>query len=71
MIGRIQGQLVELSDNVLLLDAAGVGYEVEVTGTTLALLPPAGNPVTLYTHFVVRSSCSASPPATSGICSGR
>jgi len=54
MIGRIQGQLVELSDNVLLLDVAGVGYEVEVTGSALAQLPSAGSAVTLHTHFVVR-----------------
>jgi Holliday junction DNA helicase RuvA len=54
MIGRIQGQLVEVSENIILIDVSGVCYEVEVTATALGRLPPRGSPLTLYTHFVVR-----------------
>ena len=54
MIGRIQGQLAEVSENIILVDAGGVGYELEVTGTALTRLPPVGAVVQLYTHFVVR-----------------
>jgi Holliday junction DNA helicase RuvA len=54
MIGRIEGQLVEISDNVVLVAVGGVAYEIEVTGTALARLPPRGNPVSFHTHFVVR-----------------
>lgn len=60
MIGRIEGELVEISDNVVLVAVGGVGYELEVTGTALAqlaALPGAGGrtqPVLFYTHFVVR-----------------
>jgi Holliday junction DNA helicase RuvA len=54
MIGRIKGQLVEISENVVLVDVAGVGYELEVTLGVLALLPARDDVVTLYTHLVVR-----------------
>ena len=65
MIGRIEGQLVEITDNVVLVAVGGVGYELEVTDTALARLPAgalairwnaAGRvpAVAFYTHFVVR-----------------
>ncbi len=54
MIGRIEGQLVEITDNVVLLAVGGVGYEVEVTHGVLAALPGRDKAVRLYTHFVVR-----------------
>ncbi len=54
MIGRIEGQLVEVSDNVILLAVGGVGYELEVTHNVLAALPGRDRAVRLYTHFVVR-----------------
>jgi Holliday junction DNA helicase RuvA len=54
MIGRIEGQLVEITDNVILLAVGGVGYEVEVSHNVLAGLPGRDQPVRLYTHFVVR-----------------
>lgn len=66
MIGRIQGKLLEISDNHLLVDVGGVAYEVEVTTSALvaasaragaATLPGSAKPgreVTLFTHFVVR-----------------
>lgn len=54
MIGRIEGQLVEISDNVVLLAVGGLGYEVEVTHNVLASLPGRDQTVRLYTHFVVR-----------------
>lgn len=54
MIGRIQGQLVEINDQTLLVDVAGVGYEVEIPIPTLAGLPRAEGRVSLHTHFIVR-----------------
>ncbi len=54
MIGRIKGQLVEVVENVVLLDASGVAYEVELTSTALARLPPRDHELILYTHLVVR-----------------
>lgn len=54
MIGRIEGHLVEITDNVILVACGGVGYELEVTHNVLAALPGRDKPVRLYTHFVVR-----------------
>lgn len=55
MIGRIQGHLIEQTDSQILVDVAGLAYEVEVTAATIAELSLAADaPVVLYTHFVVR-----------------
>ncbi|MFT5604877.1 MAG: Holliday junction DNA helicase RuvA [Paracoccaceae bacterium] len=54
MIGRIRGILVEKRAPGILVDCAGVGYEVLVPMTTLYQLPEIGAEVILLTHFVVR-----------------
>jgi Holliday junction DNA helicase RuvA len=54
MIGRLSGLLAEKSPPQLLIDAHGVGYEVDVPMSTFYNLPALGEPVTLLTHFVVR-----------------
>ena len=54
MIGRIRGTLVEKQPPYLLVDAGGVGYEVEAPMSVFYQLPEAGAEVVLFTHFVVR-----------------
>lgn len=54
MIGRLRGTLVEKQPPRLLLDCHGVGYEVEVSMTTLWALPEPGQEVTLHTTLIVR-----------------
>jgi Holliday junction DNA helicase RuvA len=54
MIGRITGTLAEKSPPLVLIDVAGVGYEVDVPMSTFYNLPALGERVTLLTHFVVR-----------------
>ena len=54
MIGRIQGQLVEVAENVILVNTGGTCYEVELTSTALGRLPAADAAVDLFTHFLVR-----------------
>ena len=54
MIGFIRGVLVAKQPPDLLVDVAGVGYEIQVPMTTLFELPAVGEEVTLLTHFVVR-----------------
>lgn len=54
MIGRIRGVLVHKQPPDILVDVAGVGYELQVPMTTLFQLPDVGSDVTLVTHFVVR-----------------
>lgn len=54
MIGRIRGTLVHKQAPDILVDVAGVGYELQVPMSTLFQLPGLGADVTLLTHFVVR-----------------
>lgn len=54
MIGRLRGTLAEKQPPNILLDIAGVGYELEVPMSTVYRLPATGEPVTLHTHQVVR-----------------
>ena len=54
MIGRIEGVLLERHPPRLLVDAGGVGYELEAPMTTFYTLPPTGEKVVLHTHQAVR-----------------
>ena len=54
MIGRLSGTLLEKQPPHLLIDVAGVGYEVDVPMSTLYRLPALNNPLTLHIHMVVR-----------------
>ncbi|MEH6592515.1 MAG: Holliday junction branch migration protein RuvA [Halioglobus sp.] len=54
MIGRIRGTLTHKQPPQILVDVAGVGYEIQVPMTTLFQLPELGAEVSLATHFVVR-----------------
>ena len=54
MIGRLRGVLVHKQPPYLLIEAAGVGYELEASMTTFQNLPETGAEVTLHTHLLVR-----------------
>lgn len=54
MIGFLRGTLLDKQPPFVILDVAGVGYELEVPMTTLFQLPAAGQPLELHTHLVVR-----------------
>lgn len=54
MIGRITGKLAEKHPPQVLLEVAGVGYELDVPMSTFYQLPAIGQQVTLHTHLVVR-----------------
>jgi len=54
MIGRLRGILVAKRPPQVLVEAGGVGYEVDVPMSTLYALPALGAEVTLLTHLAVR-----------------
>lgn len=54
MIGRLTGMLLEKNPPQIVVEAGGVGYEVEVPMSTFYNLPASGERVVLLTHLVVR-----------------
>ena len=54
MIGRLSGVLLEKNPPQVTLEVQGVGYEIDVPMSTYYNLPNVGEPLTLYTHLVVR-----------------
>ncbi len=54
MIGSLAGLLRHKAPPALLLEVAGVGYELEAPMSTFYGLPALGEPVQLLTHLVVR-----------------
>jgi holliday junction DNA helicase RuvA len=54
MIGFLKGRLAVKQPPTLMVDVNGVGYELEAPMSTFYSLPAAGEPVSLYTHLVVR-----------------
>lgn len=54
MIGRLVGRLVSKHPPQVVVDVAGVGYEVDVPMSTFFNLPATGEMVTLHTHLSVR-----------------
>ena len=54
MIGSLRGKLLTKQAPHLMIDVAGVGYELEAPMTTFYALPAAGEDIHLYTHLIVR-----------------
>jgi holliday junction DNA helicase RuvA len=54
LIGRLSGKLISKNPPQVLLEVAGVGYEIDVPMSTFYNLPATGEPATLHTHLVVR-----------------
>ncbi len=51
MIGRLRGVLISKAPPWIVLEAGGVGYELEVPMSTLYDLPEPGREVTLFVHY--------------------
>jgi holliday junction DNA helicase RuvA len=54
VIGRISGKLAVKQPPQVLVDVAGVAYELDVPMSTFYGLPATGESITLYTHLLVR-----------------
>ena len=54
MIAQLNGLVAEKNSDSLVLDVGGVGFLVLTSATTLAAAPAAGEPMKLYTVFIVR-----------------
>jgi Holliday junction DNA helicase RuvA len=54
VIGFLRGEVAEKLGGRVVLDVGGVGYDVQVSASTLANLPPVGKGAKLHTRMVVR-----------------
>ncbi|HHX12232.1 MAG TPA: Holliday junction branch migration protein RuvA [Clostridiales bacterium] len=54
MINYLKGELSELKDNYVIIDVNNIGYEVSLPSSTIALLPPVGSDIKIYTYLHVR-----------------
>jgi len=54
VIGLLRGRILSRQPPSLLLEVNGVGYELEAPMSTFYDLPTGNDPVTLYTHLMVR-----------------
>ena len=46
--------MISLDEHTVLVDVAGIGYELDVTANTLSTLPGVGHDVLLFTHLSIR-----------------
>lgn len=54
MIASLDGVLKRITNNTVVLEVGGVGYQVEVSRYTAEALPVVGSEVFLYTHLQVK-----------------
>ena len=59
MIASLQGKLMEVSANRIVLDVGGVGYEISLSRDSLARLPAMGEGLRVLTHQHVREDILA------------
>lgn len=54
MITYIVGELTEIEDNTIILEAYGVGYEIIVPASIISMLPAPGTTIRIYTYQYVK-----------------
>jgi len=60
VIAHVAGEVAARGpDHVVVQTAGGVGYRLAVSAETLRTVPPAGRPVALHAHLVVREDALA------------
>lgn len=54
MISYIKGELADVTEQSIVLECSGIGYEIAVPVSTLTELPSIGNEVKIHTYLYVR-----------------
>lgn len=54
MIAYIKGQLADVAQDSIVVDVAGIGYQIYVSGQVLERLPPVGREIKVHTYLQVR-----------------
>lgn len=59
MFSYIKGELAEITEDSIVVEAGGIGYGIAVPGALLDSLPPVGTQVKVYTHLYVKDDLVA------------
>ncbi|GIK77984.1 MAG: Holliday junction branch migration protein RuvA [Acidobacteria bacterium] len=59
MIAAVSGEVIARRGDHVVVDAAGVGYRLAVSGETLRTVPAAGERVSLHAHLIARDDSLA------------
>ena len=59
MIGRVRGVVVERGPGGVVVETAGIGYEIAITPRALSELPALGEEAVVHTHLHVREDQQA------------
>ena len=54
MINYVSGILSEIEENLIIVEAGGIGYGINVPASLIGELPKAGSAVRIYTYFSVK-----------------
>lgn len=54
MISYIKGELTEIFEDVIVVEANGIGYNIRVPASLLSGVPRAGTEIKIYTYLYVR-----------------
>lgn len=54
MIAFVKGQLDTVTENYIVVENQGIGYEILVPGSVIQAMPATGNTVKIYTYLYVR-----------------
>lgn len=54
MYSYIKGQVTEIEEDKIVVEAGGIGYNIYTTGQTFQYLPPVGENVKVYTYLHLR-----------------
>ncbi len=54
MYAYLKGTLEQIEEDHIVVEVAGIGYNVHVSATTIQSLPSIGEPVVIYTYTLVR-----------------
>ncbi len=54
MYSYIKGELVEVAEDLIVVEANNIGYNIHVPGQVLSYLPERGSEVKIYTYLYIR-----------------
>ena len=54
MYSYIKGELVEIAEDLIVVEANNIGYNIHVPGQVLSYLPERGSEVKIYTYLYIR-----------------